>query len=123
MGSRRTHFFCPQSQSGIHHRRDPTNKYKLEELFWAVSDPKSPQYGQYLSLDELTTLIAPEQQSLDQIESWLADHDVVGCKKATTRDFLHCEARAEKVEEMLNTKFFEFVHSQNKDNKIARTLR
>lgn len=29
---------------------------RLEEAFWAVADPKSPRYAQYLSLDELARL-------------------------------------------------------------------
>ncbi len=50
------------------------NAEKLEMLFWAVSDPSSPLYGQYLSDDQLHRLIAPSSETLANVTQWLIQH-------------------------------------------------
>lgn len=36
-----------------------------------VADPTSPQYGQYLSIDDLTNLPAPAEEDIDAVLAWL----------------------------------------------------
>jgi subtilase family serine protease len=47
------------------------NLQELESLVHAVSSPRSGRYGDYLSLDQLTELIAPSSESLEQISAFL----------------------------------------------------
>lgn len=44
----------------------------LESLFLEVSNPKSPKYGQYLTNDEVTSLVSAPAQSVGQVAGWLA---------------------------------------------------
>lgn len=45
-------------------------------LFRQVSDPESPQYGQYLSIQDLTNLLAPSEEDIAAVLSWLESHDI-----------------------------------------------
>merc|ERR1712178_282094 len=48
---------------------------KLEETLLAVSDPKSPSYGQHLSHDELRAMMFDPKASAT-LSSWLESHNV-----------------------------------------------
>ena len=67
---------------------------KLEELFWSVSDPSSPTYGQFLQQDDLSELVSPTQGSISKVTSWLERNGVNfkgSCTFTPLRDFLLCE--------------------------------
>ena len=67
---------------------------RLEELFWSVSDPSSPTYGQFLQQDELSELVSPTQSSVSMVTSWLERNGVNfkdSCTFSPLRDFLLCE--------------------------------
>ena len=67
---------------------------RLEELFWSVSDPSSPTYGQFLQQDELSELVSPTQRSVSMVTSWLERNGVNfkdSCTFSPLRDFLLCE--------------------------------
>ena len=36
----------------------------LEELFWKASDPESPDYGSHLSLEEISDLVRPSDETV-----------------------------------------------------------
>jgi hypothetical protein len=42
----------------------------------AVSDPRSPRYGQHLSIDDITTLVGPPRAHADTVCAFLAAHGV-----------------------------------------------
>ncbi|KAM0285326.1 hypothetical protein ACHAQH_001515 [Verticillium albo-atrum] len=46
---------------------------QLESQLRAVSDPSSPEYGHYLSKDEVNELFAPSNDSRTAVEAWLND--------------------------------------------------
>ena len=67
---------------------------RLEDLFWSVSDPSSPTYGQFLQQDELSELVSPAQSSISMVTSWLKRNGVNledSCTFTPLRDFLLCE--------------------------------
>ena len=39
-----------------------SNTEYLTRLFWSVSDPRSLQYGQFLSLEEVADIVRPHPQ-------------------------------------------------------------
>jgi hypothetical protein len=45
-------------------------------IYRQVSDPESPQYGQYLSIQDLTNLLAPAEEDIAAVVSWLESHDI-----------------------------------------------
>lgn len=47
------------------------NEALFERTLYDVSDPAHAQYGQHLSRDVLTAMLAPRQESTDAVRSWL----------------------------------------------------
>ncbi|XP_067401007.1 tripeptidyl-peptidase 1-like [Emydura macquarii macquarii] len=66
------------------------NVEHLAKLVGRVSDPDSPQYGKYLSLEELGALVQPSLLTLSTVQKWLGAYGIKGCKTISTLDFLEC---------------------------------
>ncbi|KAM9788056.1 tripeptidyl-peptidase 1 [Syngnathus typhle] len=73
----------------------------LEETLRVVSDPDSPQYGKYLQLEEVASLVRPSDASLKAVRGWLQSHGVTNCSTVHTQDFLQCNLTAEVAEVLL----------------------
>ncbi|KFQ78545.1 Tripeptidyl-peptidase 1, partial [Phoenicopterus ruber ruber] len=67
---------------------------RLAWLVDAVSDPHSPRYGQYLSLEQVRDLVQPSPVTLMAVLKWLQSHGVENCRSVTTLDFLECHMPA-----------------------------
>jgi subtilase family serine protease len=50
------------------------NLDKLEELFWDRSNPNSPQYQQWLSIEQINSLVSPPKEQHDAVLSWLKEN-------------------------------------------------
>ncbi|KAM4797097.1 tripeptidyl-peptidase 1 [Rhinophrynus dorsalis] len=77
------------------------NVNKLEELVGRVSDPDSSQYGHFLSLAELSSLIQPPDYALHMVRNWLEKHGIEKCESVQTGDFLCCQTQASIAEKLL----------------------
>ncbi|XP_048393156.1 tripeptidyl-peptidase 1 isoform X1 [Stegostoma tigrinum] len=77
------------------------NTNKLKELLEEVSNPHSIQYGKYLTLDELSSLIRPSEETLKTVWTWLEKHGVQNCTTIQTFDFLKCFMSASTAEKLL----------------------
>ncbi|KFQ99532.1 Tripeptidyl-peptidase 1, partial [Nipponia nippon] len=63
---------------------------RLARLVDAVSDPRSPRYGQYLSLEQVRDFVQPSPATLMAVLKWLQGYGVEDCRSVTTLDFLEC---------------------------------
>ena len=71
----------------------PAGTYIIQQVFWDVSNPKSATYGMaqhlpllchllttcsgnYLTMGEITQIVAPSQQTILKVTKWLAEHNV-----------------------------------------------
>ncbi|XP_069825383.1 tripeptidyl-peptidase 1 [Dendropsophus ebraccatus] len=95
------------------------NVKKLEELVTRVSDPDSPDYGHFLSLEELRVLVQPSEETLRTVRTWLEKHGVVDCDGILTRDFLQCRTDARTAEELLPGA--RFIRYSNGDKSVVRS--
>ena len=89
------------------------NLESLERVFWEVSDPRSAEYGNHLSLSNLTRLIAPSDETIATVQGWLRDHGVLAsdCSTILTKDFMTCRMSCASAEAMLvGAKFYRFKH-------------
>ncbi|XP_073517305.1 tripeptidyl-peptidase 1 [Phyllobates terribilis] len=77
------------------------NVEKLEALVRLVSDPDSPDYGLFLSLEELRALVQPSDVTLRTVRTWLQKHGVLSCDTIVTGDFLQCQMYTRTAEELL----------------------
>ncbi|XP_054653099.1 tripeptidyl-peptidase 1 isoform X2 [Dunckerocampus dactyliophorus] len=73
----------------------------LEETLKSVSDPDSPQYGKYLPLEEVASLVRPSEVSQKLVQNWLQSHGVTDCLTVHTQDFLQCTMTAQVAEKLL----------------------
>ncbi|XP_030921114.1 tripeptidyl-peptidase 1, partial [Geospiza fortis] len=86
---------------------------RLARLVQAVSDPRSPRYGQYLSLEQLRDLVQPSPATLMTVLKWLQGHGVEDCRSVTTLDFLECYLPASTAERLLpGAEFHRYVQGQ-----------
>ncbi|XP_040282697.1 tripeptidyl-peptidase 1 [Bufo bufo] len=77
------------------------NVDKLEDLVRRVSDPDSPHYGQFLSLETLQSLVQPSGDTLRTVKTWLEKHEILNCDSIVTGDFLQCQTDARSAEKLL----------------------
>ncbi|KFO97870.1 Tripeptidyl-peptidase 1, partial [Calypte anna] len=70
---------------------------RLAQIVDAVSDPRSPRYGQYLSLEQVRDLVQPSPTTLLTVLKWLQGHGVENCQSVTTRDFVECHMPARRT--------------------------
>ncbi|NXE70412.1 TPP1 peptidase, partial [Calcarius ornatus] len=70
---------------------------RLAHLVQDVSDPRSPRYGQYLTLEQLRDLVQPSPATLMTVLKWLQGHGVEDCRSVTTLDFLECYLPASRA--------------------------
>ncbi|XP_030639575.1 tripeptidyl-peptidase 1 [Chanos chanos] len=77
------------------------NVERLRELLQQVSDPDSDQYGKYLTLEEVTSLVRPSDLTQKAILLWLNSHGVTNCHTVLTQDFLQCLMPVQVAEMLL----------------------
>ncbi|NWX39465.1 TPP1 peptidase, partial [Steatornis caripensis] len=86
---------------------------RLAQLVSAVSDPHSPRYGQYLSLERVQDLVQPSPATLMAVLKWLRGHGVENCRSVATLDFLECRMPASTAERLLpGAEFHRYVKGQ-----------
>lgn len=97
------------------------NRELLEERLWKVSDPDSPEYGNYMTLDELADFIQPEPEKLEILNEWLASYGILHYDTVRTGDFIEVDAPVSVVEKMLRVRIDEFVHEET-HTRILRSV-
>ncbi|XP_066846261.1 tripeptidyl-peptidase 1 [Anser cygnoides] len=86
---------------------------RLARLVRAVSDPRSPRYGRFLSLEQLRDLVQPSPATLMTVLKWLRGHGVESCSSVATLDFLQCHMPASTAERLLpGAEFHRYVKDQ-----------
>eukprot|EP00117_Sycon_ciliatum_P024015 scpid50451/ scgid20262/ Tripeptidyl-peptidase 1; Tripeptidyl aminopeptidase; Tripeptidyl-peptidase I len=88
-----------------------SNLIELEEKLLAVSTPGSPQYGQFLSADQVDALVRPSRASLHAVEGWLTRTDVSvsqSCKYTKAREFLECDVTVSQASQLLQVSFYQY---------------
>jgi len=85
-----------------------------------VSDPKSPLYTHYLTLEEVAALYAPPEETVNGLVDWLKK---CGCNNVVvtpSRDFISLTLSVEMANAMFNINLRQFEHGTF--GKVIRTL-
>eukprot|EP01100_Stratorugosa_tubuloviscum_P011258 TRINITY_DN4_c0_g1_i3.p1 TRINITY_DN4_c0_g1~~TRINITY_DN4_c0_g1_i3.p1 ORF type:complete len:587 (-),score=294.74 TRINITY_DN4_c0_g1_i3:128-1846(-) len=104
-----------------------SNKEKLEEIFWQVSDPNSEFYGKFLSHSEAMNLIRPSIETRTIVKQWLInnhisiDNNAQNYKETIGNDFIIIKLKLIEAENLLACKFNEYTHITT-GNKLLRTI-
>mmetsp|Transcript_7266 Transcript_7266/g.7976 ORF Transcript_7266/g.7976 Transcript_7266/m.7976 type:complete len:554 (+) Transcript_7266:29-1690(+) len=86
------------------------NTDKFEKLFWEVSNPQSPKYAQYLTIDEITAIIAPKQSTLTAVDAFLSENGIDSYHLTKNKDYITFETTLEHAEELFQVVFHEYRH-------------
>jgi len=87
------------------------NLDRLEALFWERTNPSSPTWRQWLSLEELTELITPADSVIATARAWLLSAGIVDVHLTASRDFLVVRTTVAKATQLLNAEFSQWRHT------------
>ncbi|KAA1475846.1 family S53 protease [Dentipellis sp. KUC8613] len=93
----------------------------LEKALYAVSTPGSPQYGKYLSQDEVRQFTRPAQASFDALTSWLSAHNLTNTRLSPAEGSLKLNVTAAQANELFKANYSVFTH-QSTGRTVVRTL-
>ena len=88
------------------------NVENLEKVLMDVSDPKSSNYGNHYSVQEIADMFAPSKQTVDRVTTWLVDSGISfeRIKTSRSKGFLHLDATIQEAQDLLKTEYFLFDH-------------
>jgi len=93
----------------------------LEKVFWEVSDPNHEQYGQHLTTEEITQLLAVPQSRVEAVSAYFSQQGASSIEVNPHKDMLTVNMPAGAVEKALKTKMGIFVHSEHSHVSITRS--
>ncbi|EJF58006.1 family S53 protease [Dichomitus squalens] len=98
-----------------------SNFSELERKLYDVSTPKSANYGKHLSKAEVQQLVAPGQDSIDAVNSWLKENDITAKTISSTGEWISFEVPVSKANDLFDADFSVFKHDDTGVEAI-RTL-
>jgi len=84
----------------------------LEKTFWAVSDPESPQYQQFMSISEILSIVAPSKKDHDTVSKWLTKGGATIIKDMG--DALEAHMSVHAAEKLFSTAFYQYRHEDGR---------
>ncbi|KAK5174105.1 uncharacterized protein LTR77_001185 [Saxophila tyrrhenica] len=86
-----------------------------------VSDPESDRYGKHWSAKEIAEAFAPSDDTVSAVKSWLASHGIGNdrIKHGQSMGFLQFDASVDEAENLLNTKYNVYQHTDSKQSHVA----
>lgn len=96
------------------------NLDQLEKQFWAVSEPTSPEWQNFLTRDEIGAMVASKPADMMVVRKWLAT--VLGSDSTVqqTADAIEVSASVAEVEQLFETKLFIFSHKHG--HRVIRSV-
>lgn len=72
------------------------------------SDPNSPRYGQYFSVEEVHDLFAPSQETVDQVRTWLESEGISADRisQSSNKQWLQLDLSVVEAETLLRTNYY-----------------
>ncbi|KAF7172400.1 hypothetical protein CNMCM6106_006590 [Aspergillus hiratsukae] len=98
-----------------------SNLDRGHDLLMEVSDPDSPRYGQYFSVEEVHDLFAPSQETVDQVRTWLESEGISADRisQSANKQWLQVDVRVQEAERLLRTNYFLYEHAGTGKSHIA----
>jgi tripeptidyl-peptidase-1 len=94
------------------------NVDKLESIALSVSDPKSADYQKFMTIEEITSLVAPPAEVQAKVIDALVAAGVAPSDIINLGDSLDVKASVKAASTFFDTKFFNFEHSETKMQTI-----
>lgn len=83
---------------------------EIEKHVLQASNPSHPGYGQHLSAGEARKLIAPSDETVRMVSTWLVEHDITTAILSPSGDWITARISVRKVECLLNTTYSVYQH-------------
>ncbi|RPD69218.1 family S53 protease-like protein [Lentinus tigrinus ALCF2SS1-7] len=99
----------------------PTNIGGLHTALYDVSDPKSVNYGKYLSKAEAEAFVAPKPDSVKAVIDWLGKHNIHPQTVSPSGDMLRIDIPVSTANALLTANFTVFK-DKDADVTLTRTL-
>ncbi|KAF7356383.1 Family S53 protease [Mycena venus] len=93
----------------------------LEKALLDVSTPSSSNYGNHLTKDEVNAYLAPSDEALAAVQSWLSSNNVTASSSGPAGDWLTATVPISKANDLLGANYQTFQHI-NSGKSYARTL-
>ena len=97
------------------------NLAELDRLFWAVSDPTSPQYGDFLTAQEIQALVSPPLSSRQAIIAYLTSKGVHPAHIQDFGDSIEVDTTVRVASTLFDAAFHVFEHTEN-GARVIRAL-
>eukprot|EP00026_Physarum_polycephalum_P006877 Phypoly_transcript_06930.p1 GENE.Phypoly_transcript_06930~~Phypoly_transcript_06930.p1 ORF type:complete len:539 (+),score=108.07 Phypoly_transcript_06930:58-1674(+) len=97
------------------------NVKELNDIFWQVSDPQSPNYGKYLSHEEVSQLVVPKGESIEAVINWLTSNGIESYEFTSSSDMLRVYTTVDIASSWLNAKYLVHKHRVTGDTIIKST--
>ncbi|KAH8193647.1 hypothetical protein TruAng_012185 [Truncatella angustata] len=94
----------------------------FERIFYDISSPDHPSYGQHLSREELKELVKPHRESTDAVVSWLKSGGISNSEIEDAGDWINFRATVAQAENLLSADFGIYNYEGTDDTRI-RTLK
>ena len=93
---------------------------ELERLFWSVSDPSSPAYGDFLTGAEVVSLVTPCEVELRALYSSLSAHGIDRAAVVSHGDSFDVTTTVEAASSLFNTTFYTFHHTHTMHKAVRQ---
>jgi len=97
---------APNAKVHFHVAIQQENLDVLEKTFWEVSNPDSDNFQNFMTTDEIQSLVAPKSEKRDVVFKWLKEHGVT--KYDDFVDSVEGWVSVAQAEKMFGAKFYEF---------------
>jgi len=84
----------------------------LEQTFWEVSDPDHANYRNFMSIAEITSMVAPPKKVQQKVLEWLVKHNVVTVENRG--DSILATATVQDASDLFDTEFHSFRRADGK---------
>ena len=93
----------------------------VEQHLQEISDPSHARYGQHLTANEVRSLIAPTEETVELVKAWLSDYEIADYYFNPSKDWVSVSVSIEKAEQMLDTSFSSYTHDDGSTlNRVSK---
>lgn len=86
------------------------NLDEMKKVVSQVSDPSSPSYGQYLTIEQIAEKMAPTTEEVDRVMGYFQQYGATSIQMTKSGDFMTVEMPVLGVEQAFKTRLYEWKH-------------
>ncbi|UZJ54925.1 hypothetical protein CBS101457_004245 [Exobasidium rhododendri] len=96
----------------------------LEEELADIADPDSPNYGKWMTQDQVNSYMQPESRSVEVVRRWLADNGVEEqvSKRSISGDWMNAQVSVAKARDLLGNADFAVWEHRATGEQLIRAI-